>query len=132
MSEPDAGVYFDYEFTLVRCDGDANSDELIDVNDISYVLFRLAGDPCDGGDANFDGAVDVNDISYVLFRLGNSCGGAMAMMGGPGATITGQDVIEEMGFRNFRQFERFISTLGSDAETIVPPMVEAAIQTLTD
>ena len=27
---------------------------------------------CDG-DANGDGAVDVNDISYVLFRLGNAC-----------------------------------------------------------
>ena len=28
--------------------------------------------PCEG-DANGDGAVDVNDISYVLFRLGNPC-----------------------------------------------------------
>ncbi len=58
------------------CDGDANGDNIIDVNDISFVLFRL-GDPCGApgcdGDANGDGTVDVNDISYVLFRLGNPC-----------------------------------------------------------
>ena len=55
------------------CDGDANGDSGVDVNDISYVLFRL-GDPGPDGDANGDGSVDVNDISYVLFRLGDSCG----------------------------------------------------------
>ncbi len=58
------------------CDGDPNGDFTVDVNDISYVLFRL-GDPCPApgcdGDANGDGTVDVNDISYVLFRLGNPC-----------------------------------------------------------
>jgi hypothetical protein len=61
------------------CEGDANGDNVIDVNDISYVLFRL-GDPCAAsgpptcdGDANNDGTIDVNDISYVLFRLGNPC-----------------------------------------------------------
>jgi photosystem II stability/assembly factor-like uncharacterized protein len=61
---------------LGGCDGDANGDGAVDVNDISYVLFRL-GDPCGApgcdGDTNGDGAVDVNDISYVLFRLGNVC-----------------------------------------------------------
>jgi uncharacterized membrane protein len=59
------------------CDGDANGDGTVDVNDISFVLFRL-GDPCGApgcdGDANNDGVIDVNDISYVLFRLGNPCG----------------------------------------------------------
>jgi hypothetical protein len=54
------------------CEGDANGDNVIDVNDISYVLFRLGGPPPEG-DANNDGAVDVNDISYVLFRLGDPC-----------------------------------------------------------
>jgi hypothetical protein len=55
------------------CDGDANGDNLVDVNDISYVLFRLGDSGTPGevdGDANQDGVVDVNDISYVLFRLG--------------------------------------------------------------
>ena len=58
------------------CDGDANGDSLVDVNDISYILFRL-GDPCGSpgcdGDVNLDSTVDVNDISYVLFRLGDPC-----------------------------------------------------------
>jgi hypothetical protein len=55
------------------CDGDANADNIVDVNDISYVLFRLGNSGTPGtvdGDANADGIVDVNDISYVLFRLG--------------------------------------------------------------
>ncbi len=55
------------------CDGDANGDATVDVNDISFVLFRLGGAGALGtvdGDVNCDGVVDVNDISYVLFRLG--------------------------------------------------------------
>ncbi len=55
---------------------DANADGTTDVNDISYVLFRLGNTGAPGfvdGDANGDGVVDVNDISYVLFRLGNPC-----------------------------------------------------------
>ncbi len=60
------------------CTGDANGDRIVDVNDISYVLFRLITSPCPGapgcpGDVNLDGLVDVNDISYVLFRLGKVC-----------------------------------------------------------
>jgi hypothetical protein len=60
------------------CTGDANGDRVVDVNDISYVLFRLPTSPCPGppgcaGDVNLDGLVDVNDISYVLFRLGKHC-----------------------------------------------------------
>ena len=58
------------------CEGDANNDGAVDVNDISFVLFRLGNlcpaPGCDG-DTNSDGNVDVNDISYVLFRLGNPC-----------------------------------------------------------
>ncbi len=56
--------------------GDANGDGVVDVNDISYVLFRLgmSGTPSlVEGDVNLDGVVDVNDISFVLFRLGDSC-----------------------------------------------------------
>ena len=61
------------ECPVVACDGDPNGDNTIDVNDISYVLFRLGNSGTPGsvdGDANLDGIVDVNDISYVLFRLG--------------------------------------------------------------
>ena len=57
----------------VACDGDANADATVDVNDISYVIFRLGNSGAPGtvdGDANQDGTVDVNDISFVLFRLG--------------------------------------------------------------
>lgn len=53
-------------------EGDANNDCVVDVNDISFVLFRL-GTAGPLGDANADGLIDVNDISFVLFRLGNSC-----------------------------------------------------------
>ncbi len=62
------------------CAGDANKDGIVDVNDISFVLFRL-GDPggaCINGDANGDGINDVNDIAFVLFRLGDTIGGGCA------------------------------------------------------
>jgi hypothetical protein len=65
-----------YLVEVVPCDGDANGDNAVDVNDISYVLFRLGDSGSPGevdGDANGDGTVDVNDISYVLFRLGDPC-----------------------------------------------------------
>jgi hypothetical protein len=58
------------------CDGDADGGGMVDVNDLSYVLFRLGNTGTPGevdGDANGDGVVDVNDISYVVFRLGNVC-----------------------------------------------------------
>jgi hypothetical protein len=62
---------FTYAWAL-GCAGDANGDLVVDVNDISYVLFRLgeSNGVCGDGDANGDGTNDVNDISYVLFRLG--------------------------------------------------------------
>ena len=55
------------------CPQDTNADNTVDVNDISFVLFRLgdSGDPQTlPGDTNDDGVVDVNDISAVLFNLG--------------------------------------------------------------
>lgn len=55
------------------CPQDVNGDGSVDVNDISFVLFRLGdtGDPdLLEGDANNDGVVDVNDISAVLFNVG--------------------------------------------------------------
>ena len=68
----DAGSAYVYEPANAPCDGDANGDGVVDVNDISYVLFRLGSTSLDG-DTNGDGIVDVNDISYVLFRLGDAC-----------------------------------------------------------
>ncbi len=55
------------------CLGDANLDGTVDVNDISFVLFRLGDADCSSADVNADEALDVNDISFVLFRLGNAC-----------------------------------------------------------
>lgn len=55
------------------CEGDANGDGNVDVNDVSFVIFRLgdSGDPGTvDGDADGDGTVDVNDVSYVIFRFG--------------------------------------------------------------
>ena len=65
------------------CPNDVDGDYQINVNDLSYVLFRLgdtglagAGPTSLQGDANRDGVVDVNDISSVLFGLGEACAGA--------------------------------------------------------
>ena len=71
-----ANIFADQTITIAppapaACDGDANGDKTVDVNDISYVLFRLGGTT--DGDVNADNTVDVNDISYVLFRLGLPC-----------------------------------------------------------
>lgn len=52
---------------------DADGSGTVDVNDISYVIFRLgsAGTPGDvDGDADGNGVVDVNDVSFVVFRFG--------------------------------------------------------------
>ena len=62
-----------YEFS-VECPGDADKSGAVNVNDISYVLFRLGQTGCDAeGDIDHSQAVNVNDISYVLFRLGDAC-----------------------------------------------------------
>lgn len=52
------------------CDGDANGDGTVDVDDLSYVIFRLGDTDEPGADVNQDAVVDVNDITFVLFRLG--------------------------------------------------------------
>lgn len=60
--------------TLVACDGDADGDGTVTVNDVSYVIFRFGNSGAPGGgvdgDANGDGIVDVNDVSFVIFRFG--------------------------------------------------------------
>jgi hypothetical protein len=64
-----------YVSTPGYCDGDVNADGIVNVNDLSYVIFRLgnAGAPGIRGDANVSGTVDVNDISHVLFYVGATC-----------------------------------------------------------
>jgi spore coat protein A len=60
----------------IRCDGDVTNDGVVDVNDISFILFRLNNAcpvPWCDADANGDSTVDVNDISFVLFRLDAPC-----------------------------------------------------------
>jgi hypothetical protein len=58
--------------TDCTCDGDANGDSVVDVNDITYIVSRLGNNGADG-DANGDSVIDVNDITYVVGRLGNTC-----------------------------------------------------------
>jgi len=55
------------------CEGDADGNGSVDVNDITYVVQRL-GQPGPDGDADGSGAVDVNDITFVVQRLGAACG----------------------------------------------------------
>lgn len=55
------------------CPGDVDGNGTVDVNDISFVIFRLGDSGAPGeveGDADGNGIVDVNDISFVIFRLG--------------------------------------------------------------
>ena len=59
-----------------ECDGDANSDGVVDPLDSGFVLSRFgcevdAGDPdCDTADQNDDGLVDPLDVGFVLARFG--------------------------------------------------------------
>ncbi len=57
-------------FTVLLPNGDANLDNVVDLNDLSAVLIRFAsagnGDPVD---LNEDGTVDLLDISIVLLSF---------------------------------------------------------------
>jgi len=58
------------------CEGDANSDNVVDPLDSGYVQARFGcevgeGDPeCDSADQNGDGVVDPLDVGFVLSRFG--------------------------------------------------------------
>lgn len=54
------------------CRGDANGDEVIDFNDVTWVLsaWNTAGPQ---GDADHDGDVDFGDVSAILARFGAGC-----------------------------------------------------------
>ena len=85
LYESNEGLAFGIEYTDQRVGtalstlvslsvlGDSNGDGAVDVNDISFVLFRMGDSGTPGtveGDSNSDGVVDVNDVSFVVFRLG--------------------------------------------------------------
>ncbi len=56
----------------IRCPGDANLDDAIDVNDLNTVLASWGtGGPA--GDLNHSGTVDVNDLNLVLANWNNNC-----------------------------------------------------------
>jgi hypothetical protein len=72
-------VFVDLMLALVppppECDGDTNSDGVVDLTDLSNVLFNFGASvpPGTGADvAGNDGVVDLNDLSTVLFNFG--CG----------------------------------------------------------
>lgn len=54
------------------CPGDSNGDLVVDLSDLSEVLFNF-GTPGPAGDVNGDGAVDLADLSEVLFNFGTAC-----------------------------------------------------------
>ncbi len=54
------------------CPADLDADSIVGVSDLSLAIQHL-GLPGGRADANGDGAVDVNDITFVIFRLGDTC-----------------------------------------------------------
>jgi len=68
-------TYFEHLIEF-QCDGDANSDDLIDPLDAGFIQARFGcsvgtgDDLCDDADVNSDGIVDPLDVGYVLARFG--------------------------------------------------------------
>lgn len=60
---------------VTPCEGDADGNDMVDANDITYVILRLGNTPPAGTDGDVDGSgvVDANDIAFVVLRLGNTC-----------------------------------------------------------
>ncbi|MCA9292394.1 MAG: hypothetical protein KDA20_01120 [Phycisphaerales bacterium] len=54
------------------CAGDVTGDNLVDLDDLSTVLFNF-GQTTPTGDADGDGVVDLDDLATVLFNFGNGC-----------------------------------------------------------
>ena len=56
-------------------EGDANDDNMIDLNDLNLVLFNFGTTVPVGtsGDVDFDGAVTLSDLNLVLFHFGTAC-----------------------------------------------------------
>lgn len=69
VSSPSSAAF---NIILPFCNGDANSDRVIDFNDLAAVLSNW-GTSGPTGDANGDGSVNFSDISSVLTAWGTAC-----------------------------------------------------------
>jgi uncharacterized membrane protein len=56
------------------CDGDANSDQTVDLADLNLVLANF-GTASNDGDVDGSGSVDLADLNLVLANFGTSCDG---------------------------------------------------------
>jgi hypothetical protein len=64
--------YYDCDDTPAPCPGDANGDNLVDVDDIVAVVLAF-GDLGGPADVDNSGTVDVDDIVAVVLAFGSSC-----------------------------------------------------------
>lgn len=57
------------------CNGDADGNGSVDIDDITFVVLRLGATPgpCGDGDLDGNGIVNTDDLTYVVLRLG-TCG----------------------------------------------------------
>lgn len=56
----------------VMCDGDADGNDVVDLDDITYIVLRLGtvAPNDDGADVDGSGVVDLDDLTYTLLRFG--------------------------------------------------------------
>ena len=61
--------------TVTDCDGDADGDNTVTLNDLNIVLFNFGSTvtPGTNGDVDGDGNVTLNDLNIVLFNFGLDC-----------------------------------------------------------
>lgn len=59
-------------FPPVGCDGDADGNFIVNLDDVTYVVLRL-GTMGSDGDVDGNNQVNIDDLTYVVLRLGNSC-----------------------------------------------------------
>lgn len=59
------------------CDGDVDGNDMVNIDDITFVVLRLGNMGMPGGslagDADGNGVVNIDDITYVVLRLGMPC-----------------------------------------------------------
>ncbi len=71
----EGGIYFgadDFVIVTQLCRGDANSDRLVDFEDLNLVLAGW-GTGASDGDVNGDGSTDFEDLNEVLAHWGQDC-----------------------------------------------------------
>jgi hypothetical protein len=49
--------------------GDANSDGVVDVADVDFVIEAIGGEYAKAADVNGDGAVDVADVDFIIEQI---------------------------------------------------------------